>query len=401
MKKNAFTLIELLAVIAILAIILVISIPKVLDVIEISKINTFKNAAKLIVDSAEKKYTENEAFDEDVDITCEMTSKLSKKDYEYCFIKFDEDGNATVTMEGKGKYEGIRICNGSKDEFELSDSCETDSKYFTYKEVTNGIEISGYNIEGGLDVIVPKKIDGKDVVSFGTWAFKSKNLTNLVIPDSVTNLGTGAFNDNKLPDSQAFILNKNRDYVNSYGGKNKNPVIPDGIKYTGYFGFSQCYIESVTIPDSVIEISVASFRRNSLTSVDIPNSVKTIGSWAFAWNPLTNVVIPDSVTSIGGQAFQLDPLTSVTIGNSVKTIGDGAFAGCQLTSVTIPESVTSIGNGAFNKASNSNPKLTKIINKTGKSFDWGAILNSSSSEEYTFAFGTVVNSAGNVEIVSE
>lgn len=161
-------------------------------------------------------------------------------------------------MEGKGKYEGIRICNGSKDEFELSDSCETDSKYFTYKEVTNGIEISGYNIEGGLDVIVPKKIDGKDVVSFGTWAFKSKNLTNLVIPDSVTNLGTGAFNDNKLPDSQAFILNKNRDYVNSYGGKNKNPVIPDGIKYTGYFGFSQCYIESVTIPDSVIEISVAS-----------------------------------------------------------------------------------------------------------------------------------------------
>ena len=379
MKKNAFTLIELLAVIAILAIILVISIPKVLDVIEISKINTFKNAAKLIVDSAEKKYTENEAFDEDVDITCEMTSKLSKKDYEYCFIKFDEDGNATVTMEGKGKYEGIRICNGSKDEFELSDSCETDSKYFTYKEVTNGIEISGYNIEGGLDVIVPKKIDGKDVVSFGTWAFKSKNLTNLVIPDSVTNLGTGAFNDNKLPDSQAFILNKNRDYVNSYGGKNKNPVIPDGIKYTGYFGFSGCYIESVTIPDSVIEISVASFRRNSLTSVDIPNSVKTIGSWAFAWNPLTSVVIPDSVTSIGGQAFQLDPLTSVTI----------------------PDSVTSIGNGAFNKASNSNPKLTKIINKTGKSFDWGAILNSSSSEEYTFAFGTVVNSAGNVEIVSE
>ena len=287
-----------------------------------------------------------------MDITCEMTSKLSKKDYEYCFIKFDEDGNATVTMEGKGKYEGIRICNGSKDEFELSDSCETDSKYFTYKEVTNGIEISGYNIEGGLDVIVPKKIDGKDV--------------------------------------------KNVAYLRYY-----LYVIPDGIKYTGYFGFSGCYIESVTIPDSVIEISVASFRRNSLTSVDIPNSVKTIGSWAFAWNPLTSVVIPDSVTSIGGQAFQLDPLTSVTIGNSVKTIGDGAFAGCQLTSVTIPESVTSIGHNAFYKSSSSNSNLTKIINKTGKSFDWGAILNSSSSEEYTFAFGTVVNSAGNVEIVSE
>ena len=52
MKKSGFTLIELLAVIAILAIILVISIPKILDVIETSKINTLKNAVKLIADSA-------------------------------------------------------------------------------------------------------------------------------------------------------------------------------------------------------------------------------------------------------------------------------------------------------------------------------------------------------------
>ena len=36
-KKNAFTLIELLAVIVILAVILVISIPRILDVIETSK----------------------------------------------------------------------------------------------------------------------------------------------------------------------------------------------------------------------------------------------------------------------------------------------------------------------------------------------------------------------------
>ena len=37
MKKNAFTLIELLAVIVILAVILVIAIPRILDVIETSK----------------------------------------------------------------------------------------------------------------------------------------------------------------------------------------------------------------------------------------------------------------------------------------------------------------------------------------------------------------------------
>ena len=36
-KRNAFTLIELLAVIVILAVILVIAIPRILDVIETSK----------------------------------------------------------------------------------------------------------------------------------------------------------------------------------------------------------------------------------------------------------------------------------------------------------------------------------------------------------------------------
>ena len=59
-KRNAFTLIELLAVIVILAVILVISIPRILDVIETSKKDSFKNAAQLIADSAEKEKISNE-----------------------------------------------------------------------------------------------------------------------------------------------------------------------------------------------------------------------------------------------------------------------------------------------------------------------------------------------------
>ena len=54
-KRNAFTLIELLAVIVILAVILVISIPRILDVIETSKLDSFKTSAQIIADSAETK----------------------------------------------------------------------------------------------------------------------------------------------------------------------------------------------------------------------------------------------------------------------------------------------------------------------------------------------------------
>ena len=89
----------------------------------------------------------------------------------------------------------------------------------------------------------------------------------------------------------------------------------------------------------------------------------------------------------------------MTIPNSVISIGNSAFCDNNLTSVTIPNNVTSIGTSAFRKDGSSNPNLTKIINKTGKSFDWGDIVNWDSG--YNFITGTVVNSNGNVEVVSE
>ena len=124
----------------------------------------------------------------------------------------------------------------------------------------------------------------------------------------------------------------------------------------------------------------------------------SIGGSAFYRNQLTNVTIPDNVTSIGGSAFSENQLTSITIPDSVTSIGEYAFYVNQLTNVTIPDSVTSIGRSAFEF----NRNLTKIINKTGKSFDWGSILNGSyGSTNYNFITGTVVNSDGNVEVVSE
>ena len=113
-KRNAFTLIELLAVIVILAVILVISIPKILDVIETSKINALKNTVKLIADSAEKKYTENEAFGEENEITCDSVSKLNKEDYSKCSIVFDENGIAKVSIIGKGKFDELAVINGTR-----------------------------------------------------------------------------------------------------------------------------------------------------------------------------------------------------------------------------------------------------------------------------------------------
>ena len=113
-KKNGFTLVELLAVIVILAIILVIAVPKITDTIKNSKIASFESSAKTIAAQAEKKKMEKEILEDTGSISCSDIVKLNDTDYGNCSITFD--GNtAKVSLVGKGKFEGLSVINGTKD----------------------------------------------------------------------------------------------------------------------------------------------------------------------------------------------------------------------------------------------------------------------------------------------
>lgn len=113
-KNNGFTLVELLAVIAILGLILIIAVPKVTDTINNSKRRTLELTAESIIKKAEEKNIENDTFDIDEAITCESIASISEKDYKSCKIKINDLGEATVTIVGSGRYEGLSICNGTK-----------------------------------------------------------------------------------------------------------------------------------------------------------------------------------------------------------------------------------------------------------------------------------------------
>ena len=92
-----------------------------------------------------------------------------------------------------------------------------------------------------------------------------------------------------------------------YGMSNlKSVTIPNSVTSIGSSAFNYCSgLTSVTIPNSVTSIGSYAFQGCSgLTSVTIPNSVTSIGSGAFTGcSGLTSVAIPNSVTSIGSDAF--------------------------------------------------------------------------------------------------
>ena len=146
-KKNAFTLIELLAVIVILAVILVISIPRILDVIETSKKDSFKNAAQLIADSAEKKKASNKLLDKDEEITCKDVAKINDEDYASCIISFDSEGNAKVSITGKGKFDGLKITNGTKDNAEVKEITKPTYGMKATEYITNLLEYDGEGLK--------------------------------------------------------------------------------------------------------------------------------------------------------------------------------------------------------------------------------------------------------------
>lgn len=206
------------------------------------------------------------------------------------------------------------------------------------------------NGEPVIDLVIPE-----GVTSIGNGAFQNCiGLTSISISDSVTNIGASAFagctglSSVTIPDN---VITMGGSAFSGCIGL-KNAIIGNGIITVGNFAFNGCSeLISVTIGNGVWNIDDHAFRDcTNLISVSIGNCVTRIGNYAFNnCFSLSSIVIPDSVTSIGEYAFEYCiKLKKLTLGNGLIRIGENAFSLCYgLTTITVPNSVTDIQGGAF------------------------------------------------------
>lgn len=234
-----------------------------------------------------------------------------------------------------------------------------------------------------LKIKIPSKYKGKAVTSIGDEAFNdfnySGNLVSIVIPDSITSIGNGAFKyctfaDITIPNSVVTIGEE------AFKGCSAitSIEIPNSVKSIGERAFSDCVIlKSITISENIENIGngifanckdletitlsekTTKYKISNNCLIDTQNSIliygykdckiptdiaiKTIGNGAFSGNNLLlNIVIPSSVTTIEENAFAYcNSLNNVEIPQGVTKIGNGTFMGCNSPKVVISENNTS------------------------------------------------------------
>ena len=145
-------------------------------------------------------------------------------------------------------------------------------------------------------------------------------------------------------------------------------ILPDSVKSIGRYAFYGCEkIESFAVPERVTRIDNYAFQNCfSVKEMEIPDGVTYLGNGAFRrCTSLEKCVIGSGIAEIGDDMFNsCKALTQVVIPENAAKIGDNAFNNCvALASITIPHGVAFIGTQAFYYCTSLSEAI--FVNKSG------------------------------------
>lgn len=208
----------------------------------------------------------------------------------------------------------------------------------------------------------------KNLKEIGEYAFAGCGLTNLVIPNNVTQIGEGCFQVcNRLESVKISdgLLNM-PDGMFSGCQRLSKIELPDSIRKIGNDVFDGCGITSIELPSKLEYVGYGVFQNClSLQSITLPATIKSIEEGTFrGCIRLSSLIFEDGFNAAIPYSFLKNcrNITSIIIPNGVHQISSTAFENCtKLKEITIPQTVMSIYENAFSGCN----KLMTIKGYTG------------------------------------
>ncbi len=205
------------------------------------------------------------------------------------------------------------------------------------------------------DVSTPKKAVLKSIVlpdsltSLGSHCFKDQDaLTDVAFGSGLVDVGINVFSGCPLTQMTLKATNNSLSISNQVlYDKDKTKAILSAPGLTG----------ALVLPDTLKTIEpYAFYNQTKLTSVSFPDSLVTIKEGAFynlfSKNDSGTISLGNSLKTIEDGAFSSTGASQITFGNSLETIGEGAFTWAKETSLVLPDTLKSIGETAFSYNSN-------------------------------------------------
>ena len=177
-----------------------------------------------------------------------------------------------------------------------------------------GVLITKY-VGNDLEVVIPQKIERKNVIGIGEKAFYQSNIQSLVMPDTITKIGNMAFCESKsltnVTFSKGLVGVEFSAFSNCTALKNAD-LSSTQVKLIDAFAFRGCKnLKEVTFSNTLVEIREKAFYEcSALLEVDFPQSLIKIEGGAFAYcASLKRVAIPSKLdlTSLDEATFHNVP----------------------------------------------------------------------------------------------
>ncbi|MCH5163433.1 MAG: leucine-rich repeat domain-containing protein [Clostridiales bacterium] len=193
------------------------------------------------------------------------------------------------------------------------------------------------------------------VTTIESNALSGTDLSEVVIPQRVTEMGESAFKDctnlTKVTFAPQSGLTKISKSVFEGCGSLSEITVPINVTIIEAYAFRDCGLKQITFAEGLISIGEGAFKNSSISKIELCSSIQNIGAEAFSGcDKLTHIVLPEGLSTIETSLFSgCVSLTQVLIPSNITKIKSGAFDGCtSIANITIPASITEIESGAFN-----------------------------------------------------